>query len=134
MKFKLVEDWDRLKTIKPLLEVKNENQLIKGIVFTASLNNIEPFVDFTHSFKITRLNNDLYHVYMILRNDFSRTHSSLDEWLSKNKIECTINSYYTISFIDESVGIELNISKDEDYLDYGDQLYEAAQIFYDYLD
>lgn len=126
MKFRLTESC--------LFEAKNIGHVIKGVIFTAKLNNYEPFIEFSESFKITQLDHNVYHVYMILRDNFVGTHSSLDEWLAKNKIQHEVKAYYVALFLKESDRIELDISDDYYDLEYGDQLYEAAQMFYDFYD
>ena len=132
MKFKLVESIDGR-----LVEAKNELDAIKGIIFKPiNQLNAEMFIEFRESFKIFKLkDSDAYTVFMILRYpNLSRTHSSLQEWLENNKIITMAESFYTFTYNKNDDKVDLDMTSDDDYLNFGDELSEAAHMYFDSLD
>lgn len=132
MKFRLVEDISK----GYLLETKNERTVIKGILFQCDDQlTTDTFVTFEKPFHITRLKNeDIYNVYMILRNNFSKVHADLQLWLEQNNLQINVEEFYTLSYLDFFDRVELSMSSDKGYLKYGDELTEAGQLFFDCFD
>lgn len=132
MKFKLVESID-----DRLVEAKNKLDAIKGIIFKPiNQLNSEMFIEFRESFKIFKLNDsDAYTVFMILRYpNLSKTHSSLQQWLENNKIITATESFYTFTYNENDDKVDLDMTSDDDYLNFGDELSEAARMYFDSLD
>lgn len=131
MKFKLVESID-----DRLVEAKNELDAIKGIIFKPiNQLNSEIFIEFRESFKIFKLkDSDAYTVFMILRYpNLSKTHSSLQQWLENNKIMTVKKSFYTFIYNKNDDKVDLDMTSDDDYLNFGDELSEAARMYFDSL-
>ena len=132
MKFKLVESID-----DRLVEAKNELDAIKGIIFKSNSQlNSEIFVEFKESFKIFKLkDSNAYTVFMILRApNLSKTHSSLQQWLENNKIVTVAESFYTFTYNKNDDKVDLDMTSDDDYVNFGDELSEAARMYFDSLD
>lgn len=132
MKFKLVESID-----DRLVEAKNELDAIKGIIFKSNSQlNSEIFVEFRESFKIFKLkDSNAYTVFMILRApNLSKTHSSLQQWLENNKIVTVAESFYTFIYNKNDSKVDLDMTSDDDYVNFGDELSEAARMYFDSLD
>ena len=132
MKFKLVESID-----DRLVEAKNELDAIKGIIFKSNSQlNSEIFVEFKESFKIFKLkDSNAYTVFMILRApNLSKTHSSLQQWLENNKIVTVAESFYTFTYNKNDNKVDLDMTSDDDYVNFGDELSEAARMYFDSLD
>jgi hypothetical protein len=98
MRFKLVEDISE----DCLFETKNERTVIKGVIFKCDDQlTKDTFVTFEKPFHVTRLKNeDVYNVYMILRNNFSKVHADLQLWLEKNNLQVNVEEFYTLSYLD----------------------------------